>query len=156
MSRNDADPARPQARAGRPPVTAPDQTSRLRGSVIGRYAIGSLGTGGFATLPGLVLVFYMTDTLGVAAWMAGLVITAAKIWDVLIDPVVGGLSDRSLRRTGTRRRLMITGGIALPLFFLVTFAVPAGMSPAIAATWVVLAFLLASTALLIRALGAGP
>ncbi|KHL00097.1 MFS transporter [Microbacterium mangrovi] len=117
----------------------------MSGSVIGRYAIGSLGTGGFATLPGLVLVFYLTDTLGVAAWAAGLVITGAKIWDVLIDPLVGGLSDRSLRRTGSRRRLMVAGGIALPVFFLLTFAVPADTPPVVAATWVVLAFLLAST-----------
>ena len=34
---------------------------------IARYAIGSLGTGGFATLPGLVLVYYLTNTLGVVA-----------------------------------------------------------------------------------------
>jgi Na+/melibiose symporter-like transporter len=142
MPRNDADAARPAPTA---PIAPSVDPARLPGSVIGRYAIGSLGTGGFATLPGLVLVFYMTDTLGIAAWAAGLVITAAKIWDVLIDPLIGGLSDRSLRRTGSRRRLMITGAIALPLFFLVTFAVPAGTSPVLAATWVVLAFLLAST-----------
>ncbi|MCU1635020.1 MAG: transporter, partial [Cryobacterium sp.] len=57
------------------------------------YAIGSLGTGGFATLPGLVLVYYLTDTLGVAALAAGLVVTLAKIWDVLIDPIIGTRSD---------------------------------------------------------------
>ena len=76
----------------------------LRTDVIARYAIGSLGTGGFSTLPGLVLVFYLTDTLGVAAWAAGIVVTVAKIWDVLIDPVIGGISDTSLHRTGSRRR----------------------------------------------------
>ena len=32
-----------------------------------RYAVGSIGTGGFATLPGLVLLVYLTDTLGIAA-----------------------------------------------------------------------------------------
>jgi Na+/melibiose symporter-like transporter len=122
-----------------------DSPAKLPGAVIARYAVGSLGTGGFATLPGLVLVFYMTDTLGVAAWAAGLVITAAKIWDVIIDPLIGGLSDRSLRRTGSRRRLMVLGAIALPVFFLLTFAVPAGTPPVLAGAWVVLAFVLAST-----------
>ena len=39
----------------------------LTRATVARYAIGSLGTGGFATLPGLVLVYYLTDTLGVAA-----------------------------------------------------------------------------------------
>lgn len=120
-------------------------SSRLSTSVVARYATGSLGTGGFATLPGLVLVFYLTDTLGVPALAAGVVVSAAKVWDVLIDPAIGGLSDRSLHRTGSRHRVMVVGAIALPLFFLLTFAVPAGTAPALAATWVVVAFLLAST-----------
>ena len=110
-----------------------------------RFAVGSLGTGGFSTLPGLVLVIYLTDTLGVAPWVAGFVITGAKIWDVVVAPVVGGLSDRSLRRTGSRHRLMVVGAVGLPVFFCLTFAVPAGTSPTLAAAWVALAFLLAST-----------
>ena len=65
---------------------------------ITRYAIGSLGTGGFATLPGLVLVYYLTDSLGVTALAAGAIVTGAKVWDVLIDPVIGGLSDTALAR----------------------------------------------------------
>ena len=114
--------------------------------MIARYAIGSLGTGGFSTLPGLVLVFYLTDTLGVAAWAAGVVITGAKIWDVLAAPVIGSISDNSRQRTGSRRRLMTIGALALPVFFVVTFAVPAGVPPVPAALWVGLAFLIASTA----------
>jgi Na+/melibiose symporter-like transporter len=111
-----------------------------------RYAIGSLGTGGFSTLPGLVLVYYLTDTLGVAALAAGILVTAAKVWDVIIDPVIGARSDDQLARRGSRRWLMLIGGIALPVFFIVTFAVPAGVSPIPAGIWVFLAFLLTATA----------
>ncbi|MGW8565951.1 MFS transporter [Isoptericola sp. NPDC055881] len=118
----------------------------LRRGTIVRYAVGSVGTGGFATLPGLVLVFYLTDTLGVTAALAGLLVTAAKVWDVLIDPVIGAASDRERARTGRRRRLMVVGGLALPVFFTLTFAVPPGLSPAAAAGWVLLAFLAAATA----------
>lgn len=35
------------------------------------YAIGSAGTGIFTTVPGLILLFYLTDVLGVAAATAG-------------------------------------------------------------------------------------
>ena len=62
----------------------------LTRKTIATYAIGSLGTGGFGTLPGLVLVFYLTDTLGIAALAAGVLVTIAKVWDVIIDPVIGG------------------------------------------------------------------
>jgi glycoside/pentoside/hexuronide:cation symporter, GPH family len=118
----------------------------LRRGTVARYAVGSVGTGGFATLPGLVLVFYLTDTLGVAAGVAGLLVTAAKVWDVVVDPLIGAASDRERATTGRRRRLMVTGGVALPVFFVLTFAAPAGLAPAPSAVWVMLAYLLAATA----------
>lgn len=120
--------------------------SRLTPGTITRYAVGSLGTGGFATLPGLVLAYYLTDSLGVAALAAGAVIAAAKIWDVVIDPVIGALTDRDLARHGTRRRLMLVGALALPVLFALTFAVPPAVGPVIGAVWVLLSFTATATA----------
>jgi GPH family glycoside/pentoside/hexuronide:cation symporter len=51
----------------------------LSRKTIAGYAVGSLGTGGFATLPGLVLVYSLTDTLGVTAIFAGVLVTVAGI-----------------------------------------------------------------------------
>lgn len=116
-----------------------------RKTVVG-YAIGSLGTGGFATLPGLVLVFYLTDTLGVGALLAGLLVTVAKIWDVIIDPVIGASSDRALLRHGSRRGFMQWGALLLPVFFVLTFAVPGGLAPAASGIWVLIAFMFTATA----------
>ncbi|KQX07395.1 MULTISPECIES: MFS transporter [unclassified Leifsonia] len=117
----------------------------LTRTTVAGYAAGSLGTGGFATLPGLVLVFYLTDTLGVAALMAGLLVTLAKVWDVIIDPLIGAWSDRWLLRTGSRRGFMLLGACTLPLFFVITFSVPAGIPPLAAGIWVFVAFLLTAT-----------
>lgn len=119
---------------------------RLSPRTIALYAIGSLGTGGYATLPGLVLTYFLTDNLGVAALAAGLIVTAAKIWDVLIDPLIGAASDRQLARTGSRRGFMVTGALALPLFFALTFAVPPSWGPVAGAICVLLAFLATATA----------
>ncbi|MDF0513028.1 MFS transporter [Agromyces sp. H3Y2-19a] len=124
----------------------PQSRGALSRGVVARYAIGSLGTGGFATLPGLVLVYYLTDTLGVSALIAGLVVTAAKVWDVVIDPWIGARSDRALVRTGTRRTWMLVGAIALPVGFALTFAVPAGVAPGASGVWVFVAFLATATA----------
>lgn len=116
-----------------------------RGTVV-RYAIGSVGTGGFGTLPGLVLLYYMVTTLGVDGGFAAIAIGVAKIWDVIIDPWIGARSDRSLARTGSRRRFMVLGAIFMPIFFVLTFAVPAGLPPVASAAWVLVAFLLTATA----------
>ena len=125
----------------------PERASvRLSPRTIVLYAIGSLGTGGYATLPGLVLTYFLTDNLGVAALAAGMIVTAAKIWDVLIDPLIGAASDRQLARTGSRRGFMVTGAFTLPLFFALTFAVPPAWGPVAGAISVLLAFLATATA----------
>ncbi|WP_091229785.1 MFS transporter [Microbacterium sp. 3J1] len=125
----------------------PDRASvRLSVGTIALYAAGSLGTGGYATLPGLVLTYFLTDNLGVAALAAGLIVTAAKIWDVLIDPLIGAASDRQLARSGSRRGLMVIGALTLPVFFALTFAVPPSWGPAAGAVCVLLAFVATATA----------
>src|SRR5690554_6686822 len=127
-------------------VSVDPTTPLLSRKSVAQYVVGSLGTGGFATLPGLVLVYYLTDTLGVAALAAGLIVTVAKVWDVLIDPIIGARSDLSLALVGSRRRFMVLGAVLLPVFFLLTFAVPPGTPQLVAGLWVLLAFILAATA----------
>lgn len=127
------------ARTGRAPTRLPART-------VARYAAGSLGTGGFATLPGLVLAYFLTDNLGVTAILAGTIVTLAKIWDVVIDPVIGAWSDRSLGRTGSRKRFMLIGAFTLPVFFALTFAVPPVFGPVAGVICVLIAFLATATA----------
>jgi glycoside/pentoside/hexuronide:cation symporter, GPH family len=120
-------------------------TQRIPGRAVAGYAAGSVGTGGFGTLPGLVLAYYLTDTLAVPALLATLVVLVPKVWDVVIDPAVGALSDREARDRGTRSRLMVAGAVTLPVGFVGMFAVPDGLSPALAAAWVAACFVLATT-----------
>lgn len=126
-------------------ATKPRRARELRAGILARYATGEFVTSGFAALPGLVLVYYLTDSLGVTALLAGGVVTLAKIWDIVIDPIVGAYSDREFAATGGRRRLMWLGAVVLPLFFVVTFAVPPGTEPGMAALWVFVAFIAAAT-----------
>lgn len=116
-----------------------------RRTVVG-YAAGSVGTGGFGTLPGLVLAYYLTDTLGVAAGLASLVVTVPKLWDVVIDPFVGARSDASAARHGSRRRYLLAGALTLPPLFAAVFAAPASLAGVPAAAWVVVWFVGAATA----------
>lgn len=120
-------------------------TARLtRGTYLG-YAVGSIGTAAFGTVPGLLLLYYLTDVLGVAAAVAGLAVFAPKAWDVLVNPYIGSLSDRTESRWGPRRPWMLAGGLALPALFVAMFAGP-GSPPNLAGAWVAAVFLLAATA----------
>lgn len=127
---------------GAPTVEPPRLT---RGSTLG-YAIGAAGTAGFGTVPGLLLAIYLTNTLGVAAGIASLVVLVPKLWDVFFLPYVGTLSDRAVARTGNRARFLVFGAIGMLICFPLMFSVPGGVAPAVAAIWVLIAFLIAASA----------
>ncbi|MFD7295801.1 MFS transporter [Streptomyces sp. NPDC059897] len=111
------------------------------------YGLGSLATGTFGTVPGLLLLYYLTDVLGVGAGLAGLLVFLPKAWDVLFNPWVGGRSDRSTRsRLGPRRSWMLLGALTLPVCFAGMFAAPAGLEGGPAAAYVAVLFLLSASA----------
>ena len=124
------------------PAGSPER--RLSTRVRFGYATGSLVTGAFGTVPGLLLLPYLTDTLGVAAGVAGLLVLAPKAWDVLVNPVAGRLSDRTRTRWGARRPYLLFGGFALAVLFASIFA-GVFTGPA-AAVWVCVAFMATATA----------
>lgn len=110
------------------------------------YALGSVGTAGFSTVPGLLLAYYLTNSLGVAAGIAALVLLVPKLWDVVFLPIVGNLSDRDVAKRRTRRPFLLAGGLLLPGLFALMFAVPPSLAPTAAALWVFVAFVAAASA----------
>jgi Na+/melibiose symporter-like transporter len=122
-----------------------EATGHLDRRTVAGYAIGSAATGTFGTVPGLVLLFFLTDTLAVPAAVAGAAVFVPKFFDVFWNPVVGGWSDRTSSRWGPRRPWMLAGGLTLPVLFVLVFTVP-DLGPAASALWVCLAFLLAGAA----------
>jgi len=109
------------------------------------YGLGSVATGSFGTVPGLLLLPYLTDRLGVAAGVAGLVVFLPKAWDVVLNPVAGRVSDRSTNPAGRRRPFLIRSGSLLALAFVLLFSGPTSPTGA-ATTWVVVLFLACATA----------
>jgi Na+/melibiose symporter-like transporter len=109
------------------------------------YAAGSVATGAFGTVPGLLLLPYLTDRLGVAAGLAGVIVFLPKAWDVVLNPVAGRISDHHVSAAGPRRPFLIRAGVALAACFAVLFAGPSSPE-ALAAAWVVVAFLACATA----------
>ncbi|MFZ6182685.1 MFS transporter [Nannocystis pusilla] len=120
-------------------------SSPLKRPLLLAYAAGSIGSGLFSTVPGLLLLFYLTDTLGVAASLAGLAILLPRIWDIATDPLVGAWSDRTRSRWGRRRPFLLAGALLLPPGFIALFSAPVG-DPSLSFAWVLLAFIWATGA----------
>ncbi|MEI2779076.1 MAG: MFS transporter [Tetrasphaera sp.] len=124
---------------------SPAAAARLPRRVRAGYALGSVATGAFGTVPGLLLLPYLTDRLGVAAALAGLVVLVPKAWDVILNPIAGRISDTSTHSEGKRRPFLLRAGLLLAVLFALLFAGP-GAPKALAAAWVVVLFLGCATA----------
>lgn len=122
-------------------VSAEPVGDRLPAGTRFGYALGSLSCGAFGTVPGLLLLPYLTDTLAVSASVAGLLVLLPKAWDVVFNPIAGRISDRA----GTRRPFLLGGGIALAITFAALFAGPTGSGTA-GWLYVAVMFLLCATA----------
>jgi GPH family glycoside/pentoside/hexuronide:cation symporter len=120
-------------------MTRLDGDVSLRRGPLSGFATGSVGMGIWLTVPGLLLLYFLTDTLAVAPWLAGLSLLLPKIADVILHPWIGHRSDLEQARRGHRRRLLLAG-CALPLAFAALFAVPGGLTGGAAAAWVALLF----------------
>ncbi|MFF2816060.1 MFS transporter [Kitasatospora cineracea] len=99
------------------------------------YAAGSVGMGVWVTVPGLLLLYFLTDVLGVSAALAGPALLLPKAVDVVVHPLLGSRSDRQARRDGHRRRMM-RGGLLLGAALAAMFSVPPALTGPGAALWV--------------------
>lgn len=109
------------------------------------YGLGSVATGSFGTVPGLLLLPFLTDTIGVLPALAGLIVLLPKAWDVVLNPIAGRISDASTHPGGRRRPFLLRAGAALAVLFALLFAGPTAPTW-LGAAWVAVAFLACATA----------
>jgi GPH family glycoside/pentoside/hexuronide:cation symporter len=127
-------------------VTAAVDAADLPRSVRIGYGSGSVATGAFGTVPGLMLLPFLTDELGIAALWAGVIVFLPKAWDVVLNPIAGRVSDRTVDPAGPRRPWLVRAGTVLAGAFALIFAVPDLDSRWLEAGWVLLFFVLAASA----------
>ena len=108
------------------------------------YALGGIASGTYGTVPGLILMPFLTDLLGVQAAIAGIIVFAPKAWDFFLNPIAGRMSDRSRHRHDRRRPFILRAGILLALAFAAMFFGPTA-PPVAAALWVLVLFLASAT-----------
>ena len=66
------------------------------------YGSGAVATGVFNTVPGLLLLIYLTDTLAVSPALAGPVVLLPTTVDLLVSPYIGIWSDGTRSSWGSR------------------------------------------------------
>jgi Na+/melibiose symporter-like transporter len=102
------------------------------------FAAGSIGMGIWVTVPGIFLLYFLTDVLAVPPQAAGLALLPPNVVNVVLHPWVGRISDANLATAGHRRQLMSIGCVVV-LAFVAMFAVPSDLHGTTAAIWVAVA-----------------
>lgn len=113
------------------------------------FGIFDLGGNMIFTALGFWSLNYLTDTVGLAAGLAGIAVMAGKVWDAVTDPVMGYISDRTHSRWGRRRPYLLFGAIPIFLAMCFFFTKPDYLgeaSPVTIAVWAAIALMLLNTA----------
>jgi len=70
-----------------------------------------------------ILIFY-TDTFGISAAAAGTIMLIARIWDMISDPIMGIIADRTNTRWGKFRPYLLWMALPYSLLAVLTFTTP--------------------------------
>jgi GPH family glycoside/pentoside/hexuronide:cation symporter len=105
-------------------TAAPAPEDRLPLSLKMSWGLGAFGAAVLMNSIGGLLLYYMTKVIGMPAWVAGVLLSAARLIDAFIDPVMGHLSDRTVSPQGRRRPFLFTGALLSTVAVLLVFNVP--------------------------------
>ena len=108
------------------------------------WGLADMGIVVFVIVKQLLVMAFLTTYLGVPVQLAGAVTTLVLIFDMVTDPLIGYLSDRTSTRWGRRAPWMALGAVVLAGGTIGLFGVPLGLSTTGNLLWVTAFFVLAT------------
>ncbi|MFM7470824.1 MAG: MFS transporter [Nodosilinea sp.] len=88
------------------------------------YGAGELAAAVPASLSAFFVLYFFTTVAGLSPALAGGVILVGRLWDAINDPLIGGLSDRTVSPWGRRFPWMLGGVGPMALCSLLLWTVP--------------------------------
>ncbi len=122
-----------------------NERTRLPLGVQVGYSTADIGLNAVETAVRLYLLIYYTDVVGLDADLASLACAIAIVWDAMIDPIMGAISDRTQHRFGGRRGYLPTGGVLLGLGMFAVFWPPVMEGQTMQFLWLLLAYCFLNT-----------
>jgi GPH family glycoside/pentoside/hexuronide:cation symporter len=88
------------------------------------WGFGSMATATMLNAPTAALLFFLVTIIKLDPFLVGALIFGGKIIDVLTDPPVGAMSDKTKSRLGRRRPWLLGSSLACGIAFALLFNVP--------------------------------
>src|SRR5574344_2454673 len=88
------------------------------------YSVGDTASHFVWDLVGFWLLIFYTDIYGLSPALAGVIMFAGSIWDAVMDPIVGIISDRTNTRWGKFRPYLLFGAVPYAILAVLAFTTP--------------------------------
>jgi len=121
-------------------TTTAGHHDQVKHTLAAGWGLGTLATATMLNAPTAALLFFLVTLVKLDPFVVGALIFGGKLIDVLTDPPIGALSDRTRSRFGRRRPWLLGSSVACGIAFALLFNIPALSTTG---TYLYLAFALA-------------
>ncbi len=105
-----------------------EKKRRLSGMEKFAYGIGAVGKDMVYMLSASYILYYYQDIMGVSAWIMGIILLIARVFDAFNDPVMGVLVAKTKTRWGKFRPWLFIGTLTNAIILYFMFAAPPSLS----------------------------
>jgi GPH family glycoside/pentoside/hexuronide:cation symporter len=88
------------------------------------YSLGDTASHFVWDMVGFWILIFYTDTFGIPAAAAGTIMLIARFWDMLSDPIMGIIADRTNTRWGKFRPYILWMALPYSILAVLTFTTP--------------------------------
>lgn len=92
------------------------------------YGLGAVGKDMVYMLSASYILYYYQDIMGVSAWVMGIILLIARVFDAFNDPIMGVLVAKTKTRFGKFRPWLLIGTVTNAVILYVMFAAPPTLS----------------------------
>src|SRR5262245_45638743 len=122
-------------------MSAERPNGRVSWGTIVAYGAPGVGAGYMYLLLNLYVLKFSTDVLLIAPAVMGLIFGASRLWDAVIDPIAGYLSDRTKHRLGRRRVWLAASVVPIAVTFVMVFTPSKDLSMPALIAWMAVAII---------------
>ena len=92
------------------------------------YSLGAYDKNADCAIVYIFLMYYLTDAVGVNIAFVGILFVVARLWDAIVDPLIGLLVDNTSSRWGKFKPWISAGTILNILVVITLFNTPTNIS----------------------------
>lgn len=103
---------------------SPEAPERIPLRQLAAYGAGGIIPIALFNIAGILVGLMGNISLGLSAFWLGVILIIPRLWDAVVDPIIGHVSDNTRTRWGRRRPYLLFGGLLVACFFVVMWWIP--------------------------------